>query len=82
MELLRLAVLTAGCVCLVSSQTEDFAFEQDNQPTPTLAPLRRLWGIPDSKAQVGKLFRVSVPVDAFEGVISKYEVRMGSPFVV
>lgn len=78
MELLRIAVLLASWICLVSSQTEDFAFEQDNQPTPTLSPLRRLWGIPDSKAQVGKLFRVSVPGDAFEGVISKYQVKIPS----
>ncbi|XP_054279195.1 uncharacterized protein LOC128997581 [Macrosteles quadrilineatus] len=58
---------------VISSQTEDFAFDQDNSVAPTLAPLKRLWGIPDSKSHVGKYVQVAVPGDAFEGVVSKYE---------
>lgn len=76
MEKLRLVILLGSCVTLISSQTEDFAFEQDTTGVPahTLIPLKRLWGIPDTKAQVGKFVQISVPADAFDGVINKYEV--------
>ncbi|KAG8335221.1 cytoskeletal anchoring at plasma membrane [Homalodisca vitripennis] len=70
---LRVVLLLGSCIGLISSQTEDFAFEQENMPTQSLPPLRRLWGIPDSRGQVGRFLQISVPADAFEGVISKYE---------
>jgi len=73
MKKYNLILLLFSYLSLISSQTEDFAFEQDISPSPSPTPLKRLWGIPDSKAQVGKFVQIVIPVDAFEGVISKYE---------
>lgn len=78
METLLSAVVTFVCIFQVSGQTEDFRFEQENGPMGTLPPLKRLWGIPDSTGQVGTLLRITVPSDAFEGVVTKYEVSFSS----
>lgn len=77
---LPLIIFLTGCVSSISSQTEDFAFEQELQAasTQTIVPLKRLWGIPDTKAQVGKLMQITVPLDAFDGAITKYEVAYSS----
>lgn len=73
MENLLSAVVLCFCIYQVSSQTEDFAFEQESS-TAVLPPLKRLWGIPDSTAQAGTLVHITIPSDAFEGVITRYEV--------
>lgn len=78
METLLSAVVIFVCIFQVSGQTEDFRFEQENGPMGTLPPLKRLWGIPDSTAQAGTLLRITVPSDAFEGVVTKYEVSFSS----
>ena len=37
--------------------------------------LKRLWGIPDATAEAGQVFDLTLPRDAFEGHVSRYEVR-------
>lgn len=36
--------------------------------------LRRLWGVPDTSAYVGHLFRMEIPKEAFSGEVSAYKV--------
>lgn len=37
--------------------------------------LRRLWGVPDTSAYVGHLFRMEIPKQAFSGDVLAYKVR-------
>ncbi|KAL4714980.1 hypothetical protein ACJJTC_003131 [Scirpophaga incertulas] len=37
--------------------------------------LRRLWGVADTSAYVGHLFRMEIPKEAFSGEVSAYKVR-------
>ena len=36
--------------------------------------IKRLWGIPDATAEAGKVFNLTLPKDAFEGHVTRYEV--------
>lgn len=36
--------------------------------------LRRLWGVPDTSAYVGHLFRMEIPKEAFSGEVLAYKV--------
>lgn len=36
--------------------------------------LRRLWGVPDTSAYVGHLFRMEIPKQAFSGDVLAYKV--------
>lgn len=37
--------------------------------------LRRLWGVPDTSAYVGHLFRMEIPKEAFSETVNTYKVR-------
>lgn len=37
--------------------------------------LRRLWGVPDTSAYVGHLFRMEIPKEAFSGPVNTYKVH-------
>ena len=37
--------------------------------------LRRLWGVPDTSAYVGHLFRMEIPKEAFSGEVLAYKVH-------
>ncbi|WAR25004.1 DAG1-like protein [Mya arenaria] len=51
-----------------------------NGPSSSSEPLSLQWGIPDSTAYVGKLFRYTLPSDAFQGNIVKYDItEAGKP---
>lgn len=41
--------------------------------------LRRLWGVPDTSAYVGHLFRMEIPKEAFSGEVLAYKVRSNLP---
>ncbi|XP_067001643.1 dystroglycan 1 [Anabrus simplex] len=72
-------------VALALHPEDDFAFESSDgepellspisHPHPTSAPVQRLWGVPDCVTSVGKLFRLSIPTDAFSGNLDHYEAR-------
>jgi len=78
-------------VALVSAYVEeDFAFDSDAPAAPADAfgprpqPLggrtvQRKWGVPDTTAFVGHLFRYRVPNDAFSGDVASYEVSASPP---
>nr|CAD7400178.1 unnamed protein product [Timema cristinae] len=71
--------LSAG---LAPEEEEDFAFVAANENVPqSKSPVQRLWGIPDSLAPVGRLFRLNIPRDAFKGDIEHYQAQgpKGSP---
>lgn len=38
--------------------------------------LRRLWGVPDTSAYVGHLFRMEIPKEAFSGEVLAYKVHL------
>lgn len=38
--------------------------------------LRRLWGVPDTSAYVGHLFRMEIPKEAFSGTVNTYKVYL------
>ena len=42
-------------------------------------PVRRQWGVPDAIAHVGRLFRLEIPHDAFQGDIDHFLVRIKVP---
>ncbi|XP_014256303.1 dystroglycan isoform X2 [Cimex lectularius] len=52
---------------LIISQ-DDFGFEEIKHN-----PLQRLWGVPDTTAQVGHLFHYQIPKTAFEGNIARFK---------
>lgn len=38
--------------------------------------LKRLWGVPDTSAYVGHLFRMEIPKEAFSGKVLSYKVTI------
>ncbi|XP_048483992.1 dystroglycan 1 isoform X4 [Plutella xylostella] len=79
------AVLALALLCPLAHgrHDDDFAFDNnddsqvdisDNQ-TPQSNGLKRLWGVPDTAAYVGHLFRMEIPKEAFSGDVHTYKVR-------
>ncbi|XP_045521898.1 dystroglycan 1 isoform X2 [Pieris brassicae] len=63
---------------------DDFAFDNNEEFQVELTAnhseiakngLRRLWGVPDTSAYVGHLFRMEIPKEAFSGEVLAYKVR-------
>lgn len=44
--------------------------------------LRRLWGVPDTSAYVGHLFRMEIPKEAFSGKVVAYKVSKVSSTII
>jgi len=72
-----ITVLVVVTVCLAQVQGQALRYQaRDAADTLTGSePLTLLWGIPDSTAYVGKLYRFTIPPDAFQGNIVGYEVQ-------
>jgi hypothetical protein len=76
--------LAMALVMTASHSEEDFAFEMPTTEEqdafsglhthPMSTPVQKLWGIPDTMANVGKLFHMKIPGDAFSGEVDHYEV--------
>lgn len=41
--------------------------------------VRRLWGVADTDAKIGRLFSYPIPADAFQGDVLRYQVRSPPP---
>ncbi|KAM3963280.1 LOW QUALITY PROTEIN: dystroglycan [Aphomia sociella] len=72
------------CPLALSRHDDDFAFDNSdefqveltaNHSEITRNGLRRLWGVPDTSAYVGHLFRMEIPKEAFSGEVLAYKVR-------
>ncbi|CAG9564073.1 unnamed protein product [Danaus chrysippus] len=68
----------------LSRHDDDFAFDNNEEFQVELTAnhseiakngLRRLWGVPDTSAYVGHLFRMEIPKEAFTGEVLAYKVR-------
>ncbi|XP_032520164.2 dystroglycan 1 isoform X2 [Danaus plexippus] len=68
----------------LSRHDDDFAFDNNEEFQVELTAnhseiakngLRRLWGVPDTSAYVGHLFRMEIPKEAFTGDVLAYKVR-------
>ncbi|XP_060805473.1 dystroglycan 1 isoform X1 [Amyelois transitella] len=77
------ALLTL-CPLALSRLDEDFAFDNSeefqveltaNHSEITKNGLKRLWGVPDTSAYVGHLFRMEIPKEAFSGEVQAYKIR-------
>lgn len=73
-------LLSSNLLLITSFQEEDIAFDEMppnfDAKISNIIPVRRMWGISDTQAIVGKLFTLIIPVDAFKGDIDYYEVSM------
>ncbi|VVC94022.1 unnamed protein product [Leptidea sinapis] len=72
------------CQAVLGRHDDDFAFDNNdefqleltaNHSEITKNGLKRLWGVPDTSAYVGHLFRMEIPKEAFTGEVSAYKVR-------
>ncbi|CAK1551491.1 unnamed protein product [Leptosia nina] len=72
------------CPLALSRHDDDFAFDNNEEFQVELTAnhseiakngLRRLWGVPDTSAYVGHLFRMEIPKEAFSGEVLAYKVR-------
>ncbi|CAH0724390.1 unnamed protein product, partial [Brenthis ino] len=72
------------CPLALSRHDDDFAFDNNEEFQVELTAnhseiakngLRRLWGVPDTSAYVGHLFRMEIPKEAFSGAVLAYKVR-------
>ncbi|XP_047535895.1 dystroglycan 1 isoform X5 [Vanessa atalanta] len=72
------------CPLALSRHDDDFAFDNNEEFQVELTAnhseiakngLRRLWGVPDTSAYVGHLFRMEIPKQAFSGDVLAYKVR-------
>ncbi|XP_062529974.1 dystroglycan 1 isoform X6 [Bombyx mori] len=72
------------CPLALSRHDDDFAFDNSEEFQVELTAnhseiakngLRRLWGVPDTLAYVGHLFRMEIPKEAFSGKVVAYKVR-------
>ncbi|XP_041985077.1 dystroglycan isoform X3 [Aricia agestis] len=68
----------------LSRHDDDFAFDNNEEFQVELTAnhseiakngLTRLWGVPDTSAYVGHLFRMEIPKEAFSGDVIAYKVR-------
>ncbi|XP_038211020.1 dystroglycan isoform X2 [Zerene cesonia] len=72
------------CPLALSRHDDDFAFDNNEEFQVELTAnhseiakngLKRLWGVPDTSAYVGHLFRMEIPKEAFSGEVLAYKVR-------
>ncbi|XP_045501592.1 dystroglycan 1 isoform X2 [Colias croceus] len=72
------------CPWALSRHDDDFAFDNNEEFQVELTAnhseiakngLKRLWGVPDTSAYVGHLFRMEIPKEAFSGEVLAYKVR-------
>ncbi|CAH0590361.1 unnamed protein product [Chrysodeixis includens] len=72
------------CPLALTRHDDDFAFDNSEEFQVELTAnhseiakngLRRLWGVPDTSAYVGHLFRMEIPKEAFSGKVVAYKVR-------
>ncbi|XP_045490682.1 dystroglycan 1 isoform X3 [Pieris rapae] len=72
------------CPLALTRHDDDFAFDNNEEFQVELTAnhseiakngLRRLWGVPDTSAYVGHLFRMEIPKEAFSGEVLAYKVR-------
>ncbi|CAB3257028.1 unnamed protein product [Arctia plantaginis] len=72
------------CPLALTRHDDDFAFDNSEEFQVELTAnhseiakngLRRLWGVPDTSAYVGHLFRMEIPKEAFSGKVIAYKVR-------
>ncbi|XP_023954357.2 dystroglycan 1 isoform X2 [Bicyclus anynana] len=86
MECWRYVACTVLLLCplALSRHDDDFAFDNNEEFQVELTAnhseiakngLRRLWGVPDTSAYVGHLFRMEIPKEAFSGEVLAYKVR-------
>ncbi|XP_069361366.1 dystroglycan 1 isoform X2 [Maniola hyperantus] len=86
MEYWRYVACTVLLLCplALSRHDDDFAFDNNEEFQVELTAnhseiakngLRRLWGVPDTSAYVGHLFRMEIPKEAFSGEVLAYKVR-------
>ncbi|XP_049877317.1 dystroglycan 1 isoform X2 [Pectinophora gossypiella] len=83
-ERLAACALLLLCPLALSRHDDDFAFDNSEEFQVELTAnhseiakngLRRLWGVPDTSAYVGHLFRMEIPKEAFSGKVQTYKVR-------
>ena len=55
-------------------QEEQQEAQEAEEEEETLPSVKRLWGVPDATAEAGRPFDLTLPSDAFEGHVSRYEV--------
>ncbi|CAG9795714.1 unnamed protein product [Diatraea saccharalis] len=72
------------CPLALSRHDDDFAFDNSEEFQLELTAnhseiakngLKRLWGVADTSAYVGHLFRMEIPKEAFTGEVLAYKVR-------
>ncbi|XP_063385930.1 dystroglycan 1 isoform X3 [Cydia fagiglandana] len=72
------------CPLALTRHDEDFAFDNSEEFQVELTAnhseiakngLKRLWGVPDTSAYVGHLFRMEIPKQAFTGDVLAYKVH-------
>ncbi|GBP62898.1 Dystroglycan [Eumeta japonica] len=82
--LYALYALLALCPLALTRHDDDFAFDNSEELQVELTAnhseiekngLKRLWGVPDTSAYVGHLFRMEIPKEAFSGEVLAYKVR-------
>ncbi|CAK1584602.1 unnamed protein product [Parnassius mnemosyne] len=71
------------CPLAIGRNDDDFDFDNNEEFQVELTAnhseiakngLRRLWGVPDTSAYVGHLFRMEIPKEAFSGDVVAYKV--------
>ncbi|XP_013162810.1 PREDICTED: dystroglycan isoform X1 [Papilio xuthus] len=76
-------LLLVLCPLAISRNDDDFDFDNNDEFQVELTAnhseiakngLRRLWGVPDTSAYVGHLFRMEIPKEAFSGDVVAYKV--------
>ncbi|KPJ14740.1 Dystroglycan [Papilio machaon] len=76
-------LLLVLCPLAISRNDDDFDFDSNDEFQVELTAnhseiakngLRRLWGVPDTSAYVGHLFRMEIPKEAFSGDVVAYKV--------
>ena len=50
------------------------SFDPSSKTDPP--PLTLFWGIPDTQANVGKLYKFTIPANAFQGNVDYYQVNI------
>lgn len=66
-----MVLVTLFCLLPLVSSQKDNTFEMK---IPASEPLTLLWGIADTTAFVGKMFKYTLPNDAFQGNIVHYDI--------
>ncbi|XP_047030651.1 dystroglycan 1 isoform X1 [Helicoverpa zea] len=79
------------CPLALTRHDDDFAFDNSEEFLVELTAnhseiakngLRRLWGVPDTSAYVGHLFRMEIPKEAFSGKVLAYKTQKSNRLAV